>query len=134
MLKLLTAITTYWNATSALVTDIGPIGLNEIPPGTSGAYVVMYPLASPTNWFYAGTKFTEPLIQFTLRDTDSLTGLTKIEAAIALLDDKVFTLSSGQNFRCERQGDPISEPTDPEPDENARPAFGWVVTYSLANT
>jgi hypothetical protein len=134
MKGLLTAINTYWDATSALVTDIGPLGLNEIPPSTTGAYVVLSVVASPTSFNYGATSFTEPTLQFTLRDSDSLTGLTKIEAMMALLDDKVFTIASKQNFGFVREHDPLPEPADPEPDQEARPSFGWIVTYRAANT
>ncbi len=134
MKALLTAINTYWDATSALVTDIGPLSINETPPGTTGAYVVMNVIVAPKTWNYGSASYAEPMIQFTLRDSDSLTGLTKIEAMTALLDDKVFTISGKQNFGCVRQGDAIPEPSDPEQDEAGLLSFGWIVTYSLANT
>jgi hypothetical protein len=135
MKGLLTAINTYWDATSALVTDIGPLALHETPPGTTGTYVVLSVVASPTSLGYSTASYTEPTFQFTLRDDDSIDGLTKIEAMIALLDDRVFTISGKQNFGFVKEHDPVPEPIEPpNPDEQGRPSFGWVVTYRAACT
>jgi hypothetical protein len=134
MTGLLTAITAYWNATSALVTSIGPLGLMESPPGTALTYVVLNPITAPKTWNYGSTSFAEPLIQFTVRGTTAAASLALAEAMCAILDDKVFTISGKQNFGFVRIGDPIPEPSDPEIDQSGNPSFGWVVQYSAANT
>jgi hypothetical protein len=133
---LLTAINTYFDGASGLLTQItGGLHFEETPSGVSMPYAIAYVISASATSKYGGVSYSEPVIQFTVFGQGARVALLLIEALITKFDEHSFTLSSGTQINATRQHEPIPLPDFPQQNESGNPCYGYVVTYaySIAN-